>query len=151
MLYLDERRLGFGSVGMVSMTIFMAILFVLGLLNLLPDRYWIYGIEIKDDGFIFHEQLRKTKFISYSSIEEVIASSMIDGGGWSSTTLRVKSSVGNARLDANLLYATEILKTLKSLPGFNHDAWSKSDVPEDSLLWSAIAKKTIVFERDRSS
>lgn len=72
---------------------------------------------------------------------------MIDGGGESACTLRVKSLDGNARLEENILYGTAILDALKSLPGFDNEAWSKSDVPEDSLIWSTIAKKTVILER----
>ena len=127
--------------------IFLGAGVLLGLLNLLPERFWMYGIELKQDGFLFHQQLRKTKFIRYSSIHRIVAASMVDGGGESSCTLRVMSSDGNARLEENLLYGTEVLNELKQLPGFDFGAWSKSDVPEDSLRWSLMSKKTVVFDR----
>ncbi|MFZ6688781.1 hypothetical protein ACO0K0_13620 [Undibacterium sp. SXout11W] len=146
-LYLDDNRLGFGPVGVVGTVIFGGLMLTLGFLHLLPERFLLYGIEIKDDGFFFHHQLRRTKFIRYESIYRIVASSMIDGGGESACTLRVKSLDGNARLEENILYGTEILERLKSLPGFNNEAWSQSDVPEDSLLWAIIAKKTVLLER----
>jgi hypothetical protein len=146
-LFIDDHRLGFGPVGVVVTVIFGGLMLILGLLHLLPERFLLYGVEMKDDGFFFHHQLRRTKYIRYKSIYRIIASSMIDGGGESACTLRVKSLDGNARLEENILYCTEILEVLKSLPDFNNEAWSKSYVPEDSLLWATIAKKTVLLER----
>ena len=146
-LFIDDNRLGFGSVGVVGTAILGALMLILGLLNFLPERFLLYGVEMKDDGFAFHHQLRRTKFIRYKSIYRIEASSMIDGGGESACTLRLKSLDGNARLEENILYGTGILDVLKALPGFDNEAWSKSYVPEDSLLWSTIAKKTVLLER----
>lgn len=146
-LFIDDLRLEFGRTGVVASAIMGAFMLTMGLLHLLPERFWLYGIEVKNDGFLFHHQLRRTKFIRYQSIYRIVASTMIDAGGESASTLYVKSLDGNAILVENILYGTAILNVLKSLPGFNHDAWSKSDVPEDSLLWATIAKKTVLLER----
>jgi hypothetical protein len=146
-LFIDDHRLGFGPVGVVGTVIFGGLMLILGFLHLLPERFLLYGVEMKDDGFVFHHQLRRTKYIRYKSIYRIVAISMIDGGGESACTLRVKSLDGNARLEENILYGTEILEVLKSLPYFNNEAWSKSYVPEDSLLWATIAKKTVLLER----
>ncbi|NRR34409.1 hypothetical protein HSX11_29990 [Oxalobacteraceae bacterium] len=150
-LFIDDNRLGFWPVGVMGTSILGALMLMLGFLHLLPERFLLYGVEMKDDGFVFHHQLRRTKFIRYKSIYQIVASSMIDGGGESACTLRVKSLDGNARLEENILYGTAILDALKSLPGFDNEAWSKSDVPEDSLLWSTIAKKTVILERQVAS
>ena len=72
---------------------------------------------------------------------------MMDGAGESSCTLRVMSTDGNARLEESLLYGTEVLHELKRLPGFDLDAWSKSDAPDDSISWSLRSKKTVVLTR----
>lgn len=146
-LCLDNQRLGLGQVGTVCTVIFLCIGVLLGALNLLPEHFWVYGIELKQDGFVFHEQLRRTKFIRYCAIHRIVVTSMIDGGGESSCTVRVMSTDGNARLEENLLYSTDVLSELKQLPGFNLDAWSKSDVPEGSLRWSLMSKKTVVLAR----
>lgn len=145
-LFLDEDRLGFGTLGVVITTIFLGLGLLLGLLNLLSDEFWVYGVEIREDGFIFHQQLRKLKFIRYSSIYHIVVTAFIDSGGDSSCTVLVKSTDGNARLEESLIYETEILDALMRLPGFRHEAWSKSDVPENSLTWATIAKKTVVFD-----
>jgi len=146
-LFVDDNRLGFGPVGQVGTALLAAVMAVVGMLNLLPERYFLYGVELKDDGFVFHHQLRRTRFIRYESIYRIVASAMIDGTGESVCTLLVMSSDGNARLDEKILYGTEILETLKSLPGFDKQAWSDSNVPEDSLLYSTIAKRTVIFEK----
>lgn len=150
-LCIDDHRLGFGPVGVAVTAILGGLMLILSLLHLLPERFLLYGIEMQADGFVFHHQLRRTKYIRYESIYRIVASSMIDGGGESVCTLRVKSLDGNARLEESILYGTGILEVLKSLPGFNNEAWSKSDVPEDSLLWATIAKKTVLLERKISS
>jgi hypothetical protein len=146
-LFVDDNRLGFGPVGVVGTAIFGMLMLILGLLHLLPERFLLYGVEMKDDGFIFHHQLRKTKYIRYKTIYRIVASSMVDGAGESVCTLRVKSLDGNARLEESILYGTTILDALKSLPGFDNEAWSKSYVPDESLLWSTLAKKTVLLER----
>lgn len=147
LLFVDKQRLGLGHVGTACAVIFLCLGVLLGALNLLPEHFWIYGIELKQDGFVFREQLRKTKFIRYSSIHRIVVTSMIDGGGESSCTVRVMSTDGNARLEENLLYGTNMLNELKQLPGFDLDAWSKSDVPENSSRWSLMSKKTVVLAR----
>lgn len=150
-LFADDNKLGFGPVGVVGTAIFGMLMLILGLLHLLPERFLLYGVEMKDDGFFFHHQLRKTKFIRYKMIYRIVASLMVDGGGESACTLRVKSLDGNARLEENILYGTTILAVLQSLPGFDNEAWSKSYVPDESLLWSTIAKTTVLLERTVSN
>lgn len=146
MLFLDEPRRGFGQWGVAAMTIFMGLSFILGALHLLSSSYWVYGIEIKDDGFIFHGHLRRTRVIRYSSIYRIVVSSYVNGSGESSSTIRIKSIDGNAWLAQDILYGTDILYHLKKLADFDHIAWSRSYAPEDSWLWSVIPKKTVVLD-----
>lgn len=145
-LFIDDNRLGVGPVGVVGATILGSLMLILGFLHLLPERFLLYGVDMKDNGFVFHHPLRRTKFIRYKSIYRIVASS-IDGGGESDCMLRVKSLDGNARLEENILYGTGILDVLKSLPGFDNEAWSKSNAPEASLFWSIVSKKTVLLER----
>jgi hypothetical protein len=144
-LALDEQRMGFGSVAIVGFTVLLGLLLVLGVLNLLPEKFWQYGVEMKEDGFVFHDRLRKAKFIRYCAIDRIIVISFYDGGGEATCTTRVESTDGNARLDERLLYDTGMLDALKCLPGFRQDAWAKSDATDDSSVWELIGKKTVVL------
>jgi hypothetical protein len=115
---------------------------------LLLRKHWVYGVSPKETGFLFRAPLRKPRFIAYTAIDRIVASSILNGGhGESATTLIIKSSQGTAWVEPGLVFTSGILSVLKALPGFDHDAWKNSSVPENSFWRNVFPKRTTVFER----
>nr|WP_229476835.1 GreA/GreB family elongation factor [Massilia rubra] len=141
------QHLGFGAVGITVATVILSLLMVLGGIHLLPQNFWIYGVELRDDGFIYHSPLHKARRIRYVSIDRIVALAYFDSTGEAVSSLHIASSDGNARIDEPILYRTDLLGVLEHLPGFLQDAWRASHLDEDSKQGDWKPKRTVIFQR----
>ena len=112
---------------------------------------WVYAITIDEDGFLFRGPFRRPRFVHWTSITEVVASALHDGTGESAITLHIWSAEGRAWVPQHLMPFYAIVEQLKRLEGFDRDAWSSADVPEDDMLRSVIPKRTVVYRARPSS
>lgn len=147
LLLFTPGHLGLDLPGMLPVALFLAATLGASSIHLLPQRYWIYGVELTDDGFIYYSRLRKARRIRYSRIHRIVAEAMFDGYGDSVTVLRIASSDGDARIDESIQFNTDLLDELKRLPGFRHDAWRCSDLEPDSKLGFWRPKRSVILER----
>lgn len=139
----DASALAVGSLSILAL-----LTLAMGSSGFLPRRMWDYGIAVDDVGFLYQRQWHKPRYIRYSSIRSIVAISFIDGGGQLGGHLRIKAKDGNAMLQEDLLYETDIMTKLMALPSFDRVAWAHSDISEDAFWAGLIPKKTQVYKAD---
>lgn len=89
--------------------------------------------------------LRRPTRITFDEITRVVASSVMDGFGDPSMSLRIETPERRMTVRGDLLVQSSLIERLHQLPGFDPDAFARSWADEAVWQDSWRPKRTVVF------
>ena len=88
---------------------------------------------------------RRPTRIAFEEITRVVASSVMDGFGEPSMSLRIESPERRMTVRGDLLLQSSLIDRLRQLPGFDPDAFARSWAEESVWQDSWRPRRTVVF------